>query len=211
MTASSGTSRLPTETKRSKPSGTLTRAKRSSPDSGSAASTPSESERPEMYGNGCPGPTASGVRTGKDLALEVAPAAAELLVGAVLDPRDLDPRGRERGRSSRRQRRAWRAGQRDDALADRRERLAAGSGRRPSGRRAPASSSSSEAGDAHHEELVEVLREDRRELDALEERERVVLGELEDARVVLEPRELAVQETRPGGIGADRHVLMVRE
>ena len=45
--------------------GTFTRAKRSSPVSGSAASTPSDSERPEMYGNDCPGPTASGVRTGK--------------------------------------------------------------------------------------------------------------------------------------------------
>ena len=34
------------------PPGTLTRANRSSPVSGSTARTPSESERPEMYGNG---------------------------------------------------------------------------------------------------------------------------------------------------------------
>ena len=66
ITDSSGTSRprVPIETKRSRPSGTFTRAKRSSPDSGSRTITPSLSDRPEMYGNGWPGPTASGVSTG---------------------------------------------------------------------------------------------------------------------------------------------------
>jgi hypothetical protein len=48
MTASRGTRFVPTGTKRSRPSGTLTRAKRSSPDTGSTASTPSESDSPEM-------------------------------------------------------------------------------------------------------------------------------------------------------------------
>ena len=65
MTVSSGTRRLPTGTNRLRPSGTLTRAKRSSPLSGSDAITPSESDRPETYGNGWPGPTARGVRIGK--------------------------------------------------------------------------------------------------------------------------------------------------
>ena len=55
---------MPTEMKRGRPSGTFTRAKRSSPVSTSRTMTPSESERPEMYGNGWPGPTASGVSTG---------------------------------------------------------------------------------------------------------------------------------------------------
>ena len=64
ITASSGTSFLPAGTKRSRPSGTLTRAKRSSSFSGSSAMTPRESESPETYGNGWPGPTASGVRMG---------------------------------------------------------------------------------------------------------------------------------------------------
>ncbi len=64
MTDSSGTRRLPVLTKRSSTSGTLTRANRSSPVSGSEAITPSESDRPETYGKGCPGPTASGVRMG---------------------------------------------------------------------------------------------------------------------------------------------------
>ena len=67
ITASSGISeaaRRRRATKRGRPSGTLTRAKRSSPESGSRTSTPRLSDRPEMYGNGCPGPTASGVSTG---------------------------------------------------------------------------------------------------------------------------------------------------
>ncbi len=53
-----------------------------------------------------------------------------------------------------------------------------------------------QAGDAHHEELVEVREEDAQELEALEERHlgRARLGE--DARVELEPRELAVQVVR---------------
>ncbi len=67
ITFSSGSSRPPSPTgkNRGRPSGTLTRAKRSSPDSGSRASTPRLKERPEMYGKGWPGPTPSGVRTGK--------------------------------------------------------------------------------------------------------------------------------------------------
>ncbi len=44
--------------------GNLDRAKRSSAVSGSEAITASDSERPDTYGNGCPGPTASGVRIG---------------------------------------------------------------------------------------------------------------------------------------------------
>ena len=52
-------------TNRGRISGTFTLANRRSPDSGSAASTASDSERLEMNGNGCPGSTASGVSTGK--------------------------------------------------------------------------------------------------------------------------------------------------
>ena len=43
------------------------------------------------------------------------------------------------------------------------------------------------AGHAHHEELVEVAREDGQELRALEQRLRLVLGQLEYARVEVEP------------------------
>ena len=50
-----------------------------------------------------------------------------------------------------------------------------------------------QAGDPDLEELVEVVREDRDELQPLQQRERGVLGEREHARVELEPRQLAVQ------------------
>ena len=45
--------------------GTLTRAKVVTRVCGSRTSTASDSDRLEMYGNGRPSPTASGVRTGK--------------------------------------------------------------------------------------------------------------------------------------------------
>ena len=66
ITSSSGmkSPRAPTSRKRGSPSGTLTRASRSSPESGSRAKTARLSESAEMYGNGWPGPTASGVSTG---------------------------------------------------------------------------------------------------------------------------------------------------
>ena len=53
-----------------------------------------------------------------------------------------------------------------------------------------------EAGDAHHEELVEVRGDDREELEPLESGTRRVVCLGEDARVELEPGELAVQVER---------------
>ncbi len=44
-----------------------------------------------------------------------------------------------------------------------------------------------ETGDADHEELVEVAREDRREAYALQQRQRVVLRQLEDPGVEGDP------------------------
>ncbi len=66
-TCSIGTRRPPRPTgrKRGSPSGTLTRAKRSSPVSGSRTKTATLIVSGEMYGKGWPGPTASGVSTGK--------------------------------------------------------------------------------------------------------------------------------------------------
>lgn len=57
-----------------------------------------------------------------------------------------------------------------------------------------------EAGDADHEELVEVGGEDREEADPLEQRHLRVGGEVEDALIEGEPAELAVEES-VGGIG----------
>ena len=68
ITSSSGTNvrPSPTGTKRGSISfGTFTRAKVCTSVTGSRTITPSDSDRLEMYGNGRPRPTASGVRTGK--------------------------------------------------------------------------------------------------------------------------------------------------
>ena len=209
MTDSRGTSFFPTGTNRSKPSGTFTRAKRSSPVSGSTASTASESESPEMYGNGWPGPTASGVSTGKisrskyASSLRISLSEQSSIVAISI------PAAASAGRRSRRQSRAWRA-----LRASTRSRIATSAWLAviPSTERTPrsASSSSSRPATRDHEELVEVLGEDRGELDALEERERMVLGDLEDAAVVLERRQLPVEEAARRLLGADHHGLMVR-
>ena len=95
MTASSGTRRFPTETKRSKPSGTF---------AGEALLArlrvgrehPERQREPEMYGERLPGADGERRQNREDLALEVGLQPPELLVGAVLDPCDLDSRGRER-------------------------------------------------------------------------------------------------------------------
>ncbi len=71
-----------------------------------------------------------------------------------------------------------------------------------------------EPGDAHHEELVEVAREDREEVRALEHRQRGILGELEHALVEREPAQFAVEvavvgQLRVEGLG-QVEVVVVR-
>ena len=51
-----------------------------------------------------------------------------------------------------------------------------------------------QAGHAHHEELVQVRGEDRAEVDPRQERQAGLGGDLEHARVEVEPRELSVQK-----------------
>ena len=51
-----------------------------------------------------------------------------------------------------------------------------------------------EAGDADHEELVEVGREDREEPDAFEQRDLGIRGEVEDAFIEGQPAEFAIEE-----------------
>ena len=53
-------------------------------------------------------------------------------------------------------------------------------------------------GHPDHEELVEVGREDRQELRALQQRKVCVLGELEHALVERQPTQLAIDETVVG-------------
>src|SRR4030095_16059193 len=61
-----------------------------------------------------------------------------------------------------------------------------------------------EAGDAHHIELIEVVRRDRQKAQPLEQRMRRVLGLAEHAFVEREPRQLAVDEALLVGQGGDR-------
>ena len=63
-----------------------------------------------------------------------------------------------------------------------------------SGEVSPSATACLQAGDADHEELVEVRRRDGGELDALEQRHRRVGGFLEHALVERQPRQLAVDE-----------------
>ena len=76
MTCSSGMKRrsspFAVSTKRGKFDGIFILAKSSDSDSGFLTTTARFSESPEIYGNGCEGSTASGVRTGKILLLKVA-------------------------------------------------------------------------------------------------------------------------------------------
>ena len=76
----------------------------------------------------------------------------------------------------------------DRALADRVDRLARACGRRGQRLVEPGVDLVVQAGDADHEELVEVGGEDRAELDALEQRHARVLGELQHAIVEVAAR-----------------------
>ena len=61
-----------------------------------------------------------------------------------------------------------------------------------------------QAGDAHHEELVQVAREDAAELDALEQRLVRVGGQFEDAAVQIEPGKLSIEQRLDRRVGCRR-------
>ena len=199
MRSSSVTKRSPsspTGRKRGSTSGTFTRARRRWPVSGSRSITPSESERFEMYGNGRPGPTASGVRTGKMVPWNMAASSPRS------DGRDLG-----HGHAPRRPPRAARPAAPPstralalDELAHPRAHAVEHLGGQQVARRARpvgrVAHGLEQLGHAHHAELVEVGREDGGEAQPLEQRDALVAGQLEHARVPLEPRELAVEEAR---------------
>ena len=186
---------MPIATKRSRPSGTFTRAKRSSPASGSRTRRPRLSDSPEMYGNGWPGPTASGVSTGKIWRANTCSSSVALCLGRR-------PRRRRRGSPRRRARDRARRARAPTAAPSARARCLVISasvccGVRPSGERteSPESDLVLQAGDAHHEELVEDRRDDPAELDPLEQRLVRVGRELEHAPHQVELRQLAVQSS----------------
>ena len=196
ITLSSGrwTPRLPTGRKRGRSSGTFTRAKRSSPVFGSRTKRPRLSERPEMYGNGWPGPTASGVSTGKDLALETARQLLELL--SARSPRRV--RRRFLRRPAPVSARASTASTARDIRSSARSRISASASDavRPSGERVPTPASSCPRRPATRtmKNSSRCEREDGAEANALEQRHARVAGELENARVEVERRQLPVEE-----------------
>src|SRR5262245_28392061 len=100
-------------------------------------------------------------------------------------------------------------GELQDALADAGERLLRGEPVRGAHREARLRLSE-QAGDTHLEELVDVRREDRAEPGAFEQRHRLVRGELEDAAVEVEHRELAIEQwLEPFCPDARRHRLHI--
>ena len=151
-----------------------------------------------MYGNGWPGPTASGVRIGK---ISLSKTPLELLQLLRLEVLDLGattiPAGRELRpqvalpelRLLRRERR-WRAPGSPPASA---------CGVSPSGNGTvtPARDLIHQARDADHEELVHVRGEDRAEVDPLEQRQRdSSLASVEHAAIEVQLRQFPVEEPR---------------
>ena len=100
------------------------------------------------------------------------------------------------GRSSRSTRRCRRARADEDPLANPAELLRRGSSRRRALRLDAGLDLVLEVGDADHENSSRFDSQIASELDSLEQRDRAVLGELEDAVVEVEPGELAVEVER---------------
>ncbi len=199
MRSSSVTKRSPsspTGRKRGSTSGTFTRARRRWPVSGSRSITPSESERFEMYGNGRPGPTASGVRTGKMLPWNM--AASSPRSDAVTSETGMhrDAGGLAARPAAPRACALWRSTSSRMRVPTRSSTSEGSSSPAVRGRLGAVADGLEQLGHAHHAELVEVGREDGCEAQPLEQRDALVAGQLEHARVPLEPRQLAVEEAR---------------
>ena len=128
-----------------------------------------------------------------DVAVVAALQVGALGVREVLDPHDDDALGGERRAELLRPDPRLLRLQLERALTSFAKRLLRGApvggARGDPGRRLPA-----QAGDPHHEELVEHRREDRAEPHSLEQRQVRVLCERKDASGVIEERQLAVDE-----------------
>ena len=188
--------------------GTFTRAKCSLPEVGLRTSTARLSERPEMYGKGCAGSTASGVSTGKiclrkNLCSRSCSLPPELVpvqqLDADLGELGLDVVGEDARVPAGELLRLGADGVEDLARGE-----ARGRGDGHAGGHAPL-----EAGDADHVELVEVGGEDRQEPGPLEEREVLVLGLLEHPLVERQPAQLPVGEAALGQLGLRRRQVVL--
>ena len=166
---SSGSGLLST-TNRSTLSGTLTRAKCSPPSSGDLTATARFRLRPLTNGNGCAGSTASGVRTGKDLLVEVRRQLGAVGVGQLGPRDDVDALFGQRRAHGFEEHLGMAQGDLPGAFADPAQLLA---GRESVGGpdRQAHLVAALEAGHAHHVELVEVGGEDGQELGPFEQRQ----------------------------------------
>ena len=194
----------PAATNRSRSGGTFTRAKRIRRSAGSRSQTARLSDRFEMYGNGCPGSTASGVRTGKTRSTKVAVELRARVLRELVPAQDADAGARQARLEVAGEVPRVAHGQRVGPLGDEPQLRR---GVQPVGReerRARPSSCRRRRGDADLVELVEVAGEDRGELHPLEQGQLGVLGQRQHPLVEVEPRQLAVQEPAriPAGIGA---------
>ena len=152
---------------------------------------------PGDEGEGVRGVDAERDQHRRDLLVERRERARALLVGELVPVREVDSRAAQRGPQLALERLVRGPRQLEHALADRRELRA---GREPVGRGGLVALRHEvlELRHPHLEELVEVAREDREELRALEDRPPRVARELEHAAVELEPGQLAVEETLGG-------------
>ena len=157
-------------------------------------------------GTAGPGPTASGVSTGKICERERLGRLLALRGRALVERERCGcPRRPERGKSSPCRMRSSSASIERTRSEMARERPVGGRGRRRG--RCRLSAWSSRPGDAHHEELVEVVGEDRAEPQPLQQRHARDRRELQHALVEVEPAKLAVGVelgSSVGGVPASR-------
>ena len=173
MTSSSRTSRVPPSSagsSRGSSGGTLTRAKCSAPFASSATTTARLSDSPEMYGNGCAGSTASGVRTGWICSANSVVHPATLALAQVR-PADNGQavacqRGQQLGGDELGLRQHHLVRQLGDPVQPLAGRVTARARCRHAG-----GDPAAQRGDPDHEELVQVAGEDRGEPDPLEQRD----------------------------------------
>ena len=188
ITCSRGTKWLarPNGTQRGKLFGTFTRAKCFAPVSGSQIWTASESERFEMYGNGWPGSTASGVSTGKTCDSKNSSTDQPFFRREIGHAQQLDAVRVQLGQQMVVETLVLELHQLGDALRDRGELLGGRHAIRgpvlDAGCDLPA-----KTGDTHHVELVEIRAEDRKELQPLEQRVSRIERFVENTKVEFEP------------------------
>ncbi len=161
-----------------------------------------------MYGNGRPGATASGVSAGKIFFWKWRCQLGALLLVELAHAEQADVIVGQRWAQLAFKAVGQAPSQLEHALADQRDRLR---GRAPVLTRVLDARVDliAQPGHAHHVELVEVGRVDRAELDPLQQRRALVLGELQHAVVEVQPRALAVDVQRGVLQVASRLVVLV--